>query len=153
MRLIYFAKFYQSTAYLAKMIVAVTFDSRYFLLVLLIAVFGFGNAFYIIAANGDTRFTGDNFMMAFVYSYRTALGDFDTDGYADTGKYETLIYILWYMSTILTLIILLNLLIAIMGDTFGRIQETAESNGYLEITQIMAENEIFIYRKKLFGNK
>lgn len=49
-------------------------------------------------------------------------------------------------------IIMLNLLIAIMGDTFGRVQETFENNMFKELASIMEENENLINRKRLFGD-
>lgn len=45
------------------------------------------------------------------------------------------------MNTVITLIIFLNLLVSIMGDTFDRIQETLENNKYKELCSIMTENE------------
>ena len=52
----------------------------------------------------------------------------------------------------IVLIIMLNLLIAIMGDTFGRVQETAENNMLKELTSIMVENEMLINRNRIFGD-
>jgi len=127
MRLPYFAKFHSSTAVLSKMMIQITYDSRYFLLVFLMSVAAFANIFWIVQ-NKDAKFTGSNLGYAFIYSYRTSLGDWDTDNFVE--GYETLIWILWLLSTLFTLTILLNLLIAIMGDTFSKIQETAESNAY-----------------------
>lgn len=147
-RLLYFAKFFESTAYLTKMITQITLDSRYFALVFFMSVVAFANVFWIIE-DKEERFTGGNIAKAFIYSYRTSLGDWDTDAFEE--GYEVLIYIMWLLSTVFTLIILLNMLIAIMGDTFGKIQETALSNGFKELCVIMAENEVFINRKYIFG--
>jgi hypothetical protein len=47
---------------------------------------------------------------------------------------------------------MLNMLIAIMGDTFGRVQEDAVANNYHELCRIMAENEVIINRSLLFGD-
>ena len=52
----------------------------------------------------------------------------------------------------IVLIIMLNLLIAIMGDTFDRVQETAENNMLKELTSIMVENEMLINRNHTFGD-
>jgi hypothetical protein len=51
-----------------------------------------------------------------------------------------------------TLILFLNLLIAIMGDTFDRVQETTENNMLKELANIMVENEQLLDRKKVFGD-
>ena len=47
---------------------------------------------------------------------------------------------------------MLNLLIAIMGDTFDKIQETAEKNTYKELVNMINENELLVVRKWVFGN-
>ena len=85
-----------------------------------------------------------------MYSYRQSLGDFDTDAYAGIDEYY--LYAIWFLSTMVTLIIFFNLLIAIMGDTFDRVQEHAENNMLKELTYIMAENEILFNRSQVFGN-
>lgn len=102
--------------------------------VLLLAFIGFGNTFYILALNvgydglekgsDPELFTGNNFLMALIYSYKTGLGDFSTDDYK--GDSAWLIWLVFLLSTILIQIILLNLLIAIMGDTFDKVMELGE---------------------------
>ena len=52
-----------------------------------------------------------------------ALGDFNTDAFGE--KYVWLVWIMFIVSTLLIMIILLNLLIAIMGDSFANVQMTA----------------------------
>ena len=95
-------------------------------------------------------FTGNNYWKSFLYSYSQSLGDFDTDAYSGIDEYY--LYIIWFLSTMVTLIIFFNLLIAIMGDTFDRVQEHAENNMLKELTYIMAENEILFNRSQVFGN-
>jgi hypothetical protein len=63
--------------------------------------------------------------MALIYSFRTGLGDFNTDAF-DGVPYAPLIWIVFLACAILLQIILLNLLIAIMGNTFGVVTEIAE---------------------------
>ena len=130
------------------MIVQVTTESRFFLLILIISVMGFANAFWIVQGDSD-RFTDNNLSLAFIYSYRTGIGDFETDDFQ--RRHEVLVWLIWLGSTFFNLIILLNMLIAIMGDTFGKIQETAESNTYRSLCEIMVENETLISRKRIFG--
>ena len=52
----------------------------------------------------------------------------------------------------ITLIVLLNMLIAIMGDTFDKVQESSENNMLKEIASLMVENELLINRTKTFGD-
>ena len=62
-------------------------------------------------------------------SYKFALGDFETEG-GDNGPFGVenlwMCWILFILNTLFLLVILLNMLIAIMGDTFNRVQESME---------------------------
>lgn len=121
---------------------------RYFVLALLIAILAFANTFYILGKNGEENFTGHDIFDSFIYTYRMAFGDFDTDNF-DTED-EALIWILWFINTLIVLVILLNLVIAIMGDTFDRVQETQESTMLKEFTNIMRENAFMIPKSLLY---
>ena len=152
LKVFYFGRIFLSTAAMIRMVLEITYDMKFFLMVLLIAIAGFGNCFLILARNYGTEelFTGNNYFRAFIYSYNQALGNFDTSAYEDTDKY--LLYAIWFMNTIITLIIFLNLLVAIMGDTFDRVQETTENNMLKELASIMVENEMLINRSRVFGD-
>ena len=67
------------------MIIEITKDMGYFVLVLVIACLGFANCFFILARSnaegGAEPFTGTTAFRAFVYAYRMGLGDFDTDAF------------------------------------------------------------------------
>ncbi len=54
------------------------------------------------------------------------------------------------MCTILVQIVFLNLLIAIMGDTFDRVQEAKAQSEVKEILSMMEENYFLLNRKKTF---
>lgn len=95
-------------------------------------------------------FTGQEFWRSFIFSYNQAMGNFDTDAFLDSDKYY--LFFIWFLNTMVTLIIFLNLLIAIMGDTFDRVQETTENNMLKELANIMVENEMLINRKRVFGD-
>lgn len=59
------------------------------------------------------------FIDGLVYGYSEAIGGGNTDGFG--FDYEGLVWTIWIMNTVITLIIFLNLLVSIMGDTFDRI--------------------------------
>ena len=101
-----------------------------------------------MARNTSDPFTGNTYLRAFLYAYQLALGEFNTDDFDDDDKH--LLNTMWFLNTMVTLIIFLNLLIAIMGDTFDRVQETSESNILKETASIMVENEFLINRERLF---
>ena len=79
------------------------------------------------------------------------MGDFSTDGY--DIRDELLIYVIWFIHTLVIMLILLNLLIAIMGDTFDQVQETIDQNILKDLAGIMVENEILLNRNLVFKNQ
>lgn len=151
LKLFYFGRVFTSTAALIRMIIEITFDMRYFLVLMLVAVAGFANSFYILARNdteADPVFTGNSYGEAFLYSYRTGMGDFSVDGFEFRDLILT--YSLWFLNTLIILIVFLNMLLAIMGDTFDRVQETVENNMIRELVGMMVENANLVNRKRLF---
>lgn len=147
-----------------------------FSFVFLLAVLGFGNCFYILALtsydydactpevieqqsitvptyadDNCTIFTGANFLMALLYSFRTGTGDFSDSGY-DKVEHVTLLWIVFIASAIIMQIILLNMLIAMMGDTFGRVTEIGEQTKLKEIASMIADNEFIVNRSTEFKN-
>ena len=55
-------------------------------------------------------------------------------------------------AAVLVQIILLNMLVAIMGDTFNRVAEISEQSKLKEICSMMADYEFIINRKEVFMN-
>ena len=100
------------------------------MIVLVIGIFAFTCGFYVLQqgvgdmanyVEGGGSLPGDYFQ-SFIYSYRLANGDFDYGFFDDlpTADY----YLAWFLfvfGSLFLIIVLLNLLIAIMGDTFGRV--------------------------------
>lgn len=66
-------------------------------------------------------------------SYLTSIGEFD-DVF---GEYRDAEWIFFLLSTIINVIVLLNALIAITGETFGAIWETQVGQGYREKVNAM----------------
>ena len=58
--------------------------------------------------------------------YMMSIGDFSTDTYDDQNPNSELCYVFLVVALFFTSITLLNMLIAVMGDTFGRVTESKE---------------------------
>ena len=54
--------------------------------ILFLSIVAFTNVFKILEYNTDEVFTGDNFLYGMLYTYRTALGDFNTDYVSNSDK-------------------------------------------------------------------
>ena len=62
-----------------------------------------------------------------VNQYLLALGEFNMDNFG-AGSQMSLCWIFFILATFFSLILMLNMLIAIMGDTFERVMENREIN-------------------------
>ena len=77
-------------------------------------------------------------MVDSVYNqYMLSVGEFNMDGF-DSHPEKILCYIFFLLSTFITQITFLNMLVAIMGDTFGRVIENKANYGLQTKLQIMA---------------
>ena len=54
-----------------------------------------------------------------------SLGEFDVEQYAGEGK-DTIVWLVFIATTFITQVTFLNMLIAIMGDTFARVSEVKD---------------------------
>ena len=94
----------------------------------------FGSAFYIININLDAdheiipKLSGFWIFNAFESMYELSLGEYEVDAYRGIEIHQFLVYLLFILSSFIIQITFLNMLIAIMGDTFDRATEESESN-------------------------
>ena len=144
LKLFYFGRIINSTSTIVRMIIEISKDMVPFLFIMFVVMGGFSNSFFIIALNKEEegpRFTRDNFILSLLYTWRNGLGDFITDEYPE-NNYPVLVFIIWLLCTFFVLIVFLNLLIAVLTDSFDKIQETLENNLLKEMATMMAENEV-----------
>jgi hypothetical protein len=145
-KFLYFLRIFKNTGYFIKMIVEVIKDMKSSLLVLLITVAAFGNTFSVISkgneslpnAEKDNLVFTAGFLDGLLFTYRMILGDFDTTGFGEiaVGTVTTL----FILCTVFNMIIMLNLLIAVISDTYERVAANSELNTYYERTSMLAEN-------------
>jgi hypothetical protein len=149
LKLFYFLRIFRPTSSFIRMIVEMFIDIRIFLLIFFIGIFAFSNSLYILdlikleqldeeGLVEKFGISGDTYFSSIVYVYLTSLGELDTDNYNE-HPYYAMYWILFFASTILIQITLLNLLIAIMGDTFDRVLEVAKESQLKEICSFITE--------------
>ena len=77
-----------------------------------------------------------------------ALGEFDTENYQlEAG--DVLVWLIFVATTFITQVTFLNMLIAIMGDTFDRVSEVKEQSALSEKIQILADYVIIVKRESV----
>ena len=125
-------KLFQPTSFFIKLIVETIVDIRYFVIIFIVALMMFGVPMYILNLNRgaddmvvDETFGGIWILNAFYNQYMLSLGEFAIDNFAEGGQ-TYLCYFFFLCATFLTQITFLNMLIALMGDTFSKVMESQE---------------------------
>jgi hypothetical protein len=83
-----------------------------------------------------------------VYTFRLSIGDTNTDTFNESGQNVTA-WILFVLCALATNIIMLNLLIALISDTFASINSNSMSANYQERARLISENSYLIPTGKL----
>jgi len=127
-KLFYYLRIFRPTSSFIRMIVEMIKDIRVFLLIFFIGIFAFANFYFIMDKGNKEKVIGfDNasYMDAVIYTYMQSLGELGYDNF-EGSSHASLYWGIFFISTVLLTITLLNLLIAIMGDTYDRVQEVAK---------------------------
>ncbi|CAF3001819.1 unnamed protein product [Rotaria socialis] len=149
--MLFFVMAFRLTGPFVVMIYEMLFnDVLRFCIIYVVFLIGFSQTFFILFDyNG---FTG--FLTSVKQCFLGMLGDFDLDSYAETKhSYISVTFLLFYI--IVVTILLLNLLVAMMGDTYGNIIEGATQVWHLERARIVfaIENEMESAERNLARNK
>jgi len=152
LKLLYYFRGFRSTGPLVRVIIRIIYDIGYFLLILLVFLAGFSFCFFTITQTDLHDYDGgdealDTMKASFGTMWLTLMSLFS----AMTGNYDlslfqgssfygvlTVLYILYILAQA---IIMLNLLIAIMGDSFENVQQMARGEWRGEQTKIILELE------------
>jgi len=101
----------------------IMFDIRHFLILLVLIMLGFTNAFNLMFSQSNmTEFA--RFDNTFMSTFGMMLGSFDLSWFKDSAE-KDLMNVIFILYIVLVNIVLLNMLIAIMGETYARVSEKA----------------------------
>ena len=123
LKIFYYLRLFRPTSSFIRMIIEMFKDIRIFLLIFFIGIFAFANFYYILDQGNDEKVVGvfeGNYVGAVIYTYMQALGELGYDNFGGSS-FPELYWGIFFMSTVLLTITMLNLLIAIMGDTYDRV--------------------------------
>mmetsp|Transcript_20660 Transcript_20660/g.19667 ORF Transcript_20660/g.19667 Transcript_20660/m.19667 type:complete len:226 (+) Transcript_20660:874-1551(+) len=168
LRFLYFFRIYKATNFYIKMITEVIKDMGQFFFILSIAIIAFGHTFYIyfknhnvvsetliinddgtetIVRTQDSISEFDNFLYALLYSYLLSIGEFGTDNFPIFG--ETAAWFFFILSSLFVLIVMLNLLISIVSETFARVNGDKERIMYQDMVDLIVENQFLIMEDEM----
>lgn len=145
---LYYMRLVNEISPLVESIFVIMNDMFYFLIIFIIGLIAFSEAFFVIGKNqkmlahealqkmGDkvdpsintnTEISYSSMMGALQHGYMSALGELDVDDYANNAMTPVL-SILFVLLSFFMCIHMLNMLIAIMGQSFDINAEVADSN-------------------------
>ena len=144
-KLLDWLRLFDDTAFYISLMWNTVWDIKYFMIIMTIWYMLFGTAFYLLnlSRNNDTSFVPNIFGFwvfdAFESMYELGLGEFQLDGYQAIDTQIAMLYTLFFLATFFIQIVFLNMLIAIMGDTFGRETENQDLNARITKLDIMTD--------------
>ena len=151
-KLFYLLRFSFRTAFFVRMNLEISKNMKTFVFVFFIAIGAFAHGFYLLSLNhaeGTENFVGKNFAYAFACSYKMGRGNFNTADFTQP-KNEGTALTMWLLATLVMTVVLLNMLIAVMGDNFNRVQEQSDGSMLMEVAGMMQENAFLLNRAKIF---
>eukprot|EP00192_Tetraselmis_astigmatica_P001734 CAMPEP_0117676888 /NCGR_PEP_ID=MMETSP0804-20121206/16449_1 /TAXON_ID=1074897 /ORGANISM="Tetraselmis astigmatica, Strain CCMP880" /LENGTH=2014 /DNA_ID=CAMNT_0005486129 /DNA_START=659 /DNA_END=6704 /DNA_ORIENTATION=- len=128
-KLLYFALAFESTSALVRMVLEIFYDMRHFLLLLVTVMIGFGCAFFVMFSGYDPvdEEIGDNLFsnpaVTMFTMFAMMLGLLEPWVLYDSPMPAAAVA-MFVVYEVAVVIVLLNLLIAIMGDSFDKVRET-----------------------------
>ena len=152
-KVFYWMRLFSKTSFYIRLILETLNDVKYFLILFMTMLMLFGNATYIMnqgrTADGQIYKNMFNFAPIDVVldQFRIANGDHDviTEGMQVESK-DMVMWVFFVMSVLLTQITFLNMLIGIMGETFGRVSENREQMALKEKIKILADYAVMVRR-------
>ena len=134
-------RMFDNTRYMVRMIIQVIVDISTFFVILFYSTLAFAFVFYL--RNPDSQ----PFPMFLTQAYRLDLGDFETD------LTEPFDWFMFFISTLINPLIMLNLLIAIMSDTAALVAEMDDICGLKEMAEMIIDIEKVLFWKKELTHK
>ena len=139
-RLLSYSKGIEGTGFLIRLVEQVILDMKFFLIFIFLTMLAFTSAGFVLqsTSNNESQFSVFNLI------YRLMLGDFTNfDQYIQEQESYMPLWIGMILFTIFLSIIMLNLLISIIGDTYGKVVTAEKSNRTYEILNVIYEIEKF----------
>ena len=126
-------------------------DVRIFMILFFCILFTFGDALMIMNEKRSSELYKEYFDISFFDSifnqYLIGLGEFDLDNYK-LERHDWFVWVLFIFMTFLTQIVFLNMLIAIMGDTYAKETEFKDQSALKEKIDIISDYVVITRREK-----
>lgn len=121
-------------------------DIRVFLIIFVFSIFAVANFYAIVdQATDKETVVGQSLIESIIYTYQQSLGELGTE---DLNKNSNAwaFWLVFFVSSMLLQVTMLNLVIAIMGDTFDRVFDAQEENTTTQMLINISRNVKYINR-------
>jgi cytochrome b subunit of formate dehydrogenase len=180
LKVFYFLRAFTTTGSLVRMVVQIGYDMRYLLVLLIVVMFAAASAFFVLMpmhyapGESDTCYlekwrealdAGDAAEMAtldcvpplsywdtILQAFAIMLGAFDITAFDSLLEYRVLGQGLFIVYAVFQMVLLLNLLIALMGDSYEKVQEKAKTEALRERAGLLVEIELVAGQRYLQRN-
>lgn len=133
-KVFYWMRLFRSSGYYITLILQTISDIQIFVGLVALILVAFANVFFLLQLNVKAgadpivkSYYGSPIIDSFIAAYMMALGDFNYDGFA-AFAYGGETWIFFLCGTFLCLIVFMNMLIAIMGNTFSKVMDHQVEN-------------------------
>ena len=136
-------RLFDSTRYIIKLLGEVIKDMISFLILLTYSTFSFALMYFIMVNNIiESKDDRESFSAYMAKAYLLNLGSFDTD------YHQTFEWVIFFFASVINPLIMLNLLISIMGDTYSRVKDERDIANMIELTEMIIEGEYLLFCKR-----
>ena len=110
-----------------------------FLMILSLAIFAFAGSFFMLSQNNqpDERFA-PTYPLALKMAFELSVNNYDRTQFGSVGF--ILVYAFFLIASLGVVIVMMNLLISIVSDTFNVLQNRAEITLYKEFTELIVDS-------------
>jgi hypothetical protein len=158
-KLFYWLRLFKDFSAFIRIISEIVKDIRVFSVMLALCLAAFANCIIVLNNNREINdqtpifdsYVGWGPADALIHAYLTGLGDFNKDNYSEGNS--IVVWIFFLSATVLVQLVFMNMLIAIMGESFGRITAIQEQSTLKELCVMMDDHIWLIKIGQVFASK
>lgn len=158
-KVFYWMRLFKPFASFIRAITQIIADSMVFMFMLFLCLAAFSNILIILQSNREENSIegvyddalNNTIMSSLLNSYLTGLGEFQYDNYSEDHEYFT--WGAFILATFVIQLIFMNMLIAIMGETFSRISETQDQATMREVASMISSYFYLLDIKEIYKHE
>lgn len=137
-KVLYYLRPFEVSGRLVSTILEMAYQIRFFLMILALVMMGFAQSFWILSSV-DINIAYGTVRQALLNTYYLMLVNLPSNDDVDASHNSTMLYTLIVVFTLTVTILMLNLLIALMSDAYGKIRDNGLAQWRFEQATIILE--------------